>query len=171
MLRAARNPKPPRLCLLFFLLLLCSVPAGARSWSISSYSDTIVINEDGSAVVMERITADFVGAFNGIIRKIPIDYPGPNTTNYTLFLEVLRVQDGNGRDLEHKISTQSGFRRIKIFVPGAVNAKRDILITYKVSNPIRYFDSYDEFYWNVTGNDWEVPIDKAAANVTLPPKA
>jgi len=116
MLRAARNPEPLR-PLLLLLLLLCSVPAWGRSWSISNYTDTIVLNEDGSAVVMERITADFVGAYNGIIRRIPIEYPGPHGSNYTLFLDVLRVQDGESRDLEHKISTQSGFRKIKIFVP------------------------------------------------------
>jgi len=28
--------------------------------------------------------------------------------------------------------------------------------------------SYDEFYWNVTGNDWEADVQKATATVTLP---
>lgn len=153
------------------LLLLFSSPVWGRSWSIANYSDSIVINEDSSAVIVERITADFVGSFNGIIRRIPVEYPGPSGSNYTLFLDVLKVQDGEGRDLEYKITTQGGERRIKIFVPGAVNARREVVITYKVRNPIRYFDTYDEFYWNVTGNDWEVPIQAASASVTLPEKA
>jgi hypothetical protein len=34
-----------------------------------------------------------------------------------------------------------------------------------------FFDSYDEFYWNVTGNDWPVPIDHASAFVTMPENA
>lgn len=156
---------------LLLLLLLASAPAWARSWSISNYNATIVISEDGSAVVMERITAVFVGSFNGIIRRIPVEYPGPHGSNYTLFLDLLQVQDGEGRDLKHELSTVRGERKIKIFVPGAQDAQREIVITYKVRNPIRYFDTYDEFYWNVTGNDWEVPIQSASANVTLPPKA
>ena len=35
-------------------------------------------------------------------------------------------------------------------------------------NGTRFFDGYDEFYWNVTGNDWPVPIDHAAASVRFP---
>lgn len=153
------------------LLLAASAPAWARSWSISNYSDTIVISEDGSAVVVERITAVFVGKFNGIIRRVPVEYPGPGGSNYTLFLEVLEVKDAEGRELKREISTFGGERKIKIYVPGAEDAKREIVITYTVRNPIRYFDNHDEFYWNVTGNDWEVPIQAASANVTLPPKA
>jgi uncharacterized membrane protein len=170
MLRVARSMMRWRVFSLLLLLFL-SAPAWARSWSIANYTDTIVIDEDGSAVVIERITAVFVGSFNGIIRRIPVDYPGPHGSNYTLFLDVLQVQDSEGRDLKYQLSTASGERKVKIFVPGATDARREIVITYRVRNPIRYFDSYDEFYWNVTGNDWEVPIQAASANVTLPQKA
>ena len=38
-------------------------------------------------------------------------------------------------------------------------------------NGTRFFDGYDEFYWNVTGNDWPVPIDHAAASVHFPAAA
>ena len=45
----------------------------------------------------------------------------------------------------------------------------------RVRNGVRFFDnnndSYAEFYWNVTGNDWPVPIDHASAFVTLPENA
>ena len=44
-------------------------------------------------------------------------------------------------------------------------------IDYTVRNGVRYFDDYDEFYWNVTGNDWPVPIDHASAFVTCRRKA
>src|SRR5262245_66008551 len=114
------------------LLLLLPAPAWARSWSISNYSDTIVISEDGSAVVIERITAVFVGSFNGIIRRIPVEYPGPHGSNYTLFLDLMQVQDAEGRDLKYELSTVRGERKIKIFIPGAQDARREILITYKV---------------------------------------
>ena len=44
-------------------------------------------------------------------------------------------------------------------------------LDYSVRNGVRFFDSYDEFYWNVTGNEWPVPIDHASAFVTLPETA
>ena len=33
---------------------------------------------------------------------------------------------------------------------------------------IGFFDNYDELYWNVTGNGWIFPIDKASATIHLP---
>ena len=38
-------------------------------------------------------------------------------------------------------------------------------------NGTRFFPDHDEFYWNVTGNDWPVPIDHASATVRLPEAA
>ncbi len=36
---------------------------------------------------------------------------------------------------------------------------------------MRFFEDHDEFYWNVTGNDWPVPIDHASAEVSFPEAA
>jgi len=49
-----------------------------------------------------------------------------------------------------------------------VDGTRAVEITYRVRNGTRFFSDYDEFYWNVTGNDWPVPIDHASANLHLP---
>ena len=169
---ALRITKP---ALILFSLALLAAPAFARSWSIADYQDTIQISDDGNALVTEQITCVFVGSYNGIYRRIPIEYPGRLGGNYTLYLDVVRVADDSGNALKYETSTIHGdygnYRQLKIYVPGAVDAKRTVNITYRVHNGIRYFDDYDEFYWNVTGNEWPVPIDHAAASVTLPPKS
>ena len=36
---------------------------------------------------------------------------------------------------------------------------------------MRWFDGFDELYWNVTGNDWPVPIDNASTIILFPPNA
>ena len=154
-----------------FLLLLSALPAHARSWNISDYSSSVLIEESGTSLVTERITCVFVGEYHGIYRKIPIEYPGPNGPNYTLFLDVLKVEDENGNKLETKTSNKGEYRQLQVFIPNAVDTKKQVVITYRVLNAIRYFDDHDEFYWNVTGNDWPVPIDHASAVVSLPPKA
>lgn len=162
---------PARLILFLLLVPACALPAHARSWNISDYSSSILIEEDGTALITERITCVFVGEYHGIYRRIPIEYPGPNGTNYTLFLDVLKVEDENGNKLKTKTSTKGEYRQLQIFIPDAVDTKKPVVITYRVLNAIRYFDDHDEFYWNVTGNDWPVPIDHASAVVSLPPKA
>ena len=157
------------------LVLVCfaalATPLFAQSWRIADFQDTVLISEDGTALVKERISLVFIGQWHGIHRTIPIEYPGPRGTNYTLFLEVTAVTDGAGQKLKYDSKTSGGYRDLKIYIPGAVNTTRTVEISYIVRNGIRYFEDHDEFYWNVTGNDWPVPIDHAEAHVYLPKAA
>jgi uncharacterized membrane protein YgcG len=154
-----------------FLLVIFATPLFARSWRVADFSDTISVHEDGSAAVHERITLAFDGEWHGIHRFIPIEYPGARGTNYTLFLRVTGVTDGSGGKLKYESSTANGFRDLKIFVPDAVDATRTVEIDYTVRNGTRFFEDHDEFYWNLTGNDWPVPIDHASALVSFPSAA
>ncbi len=83
--------------LLFLAAILAlASPLFAKSWRISNFEDTITVNQDGSALVSETITLRFVGEWHGIHRKIPIEYPGPDGTNYQLFVNVTSVTDESG---------------------------------------------------------------------------
>ena len=148
-----------------------AAPLFAQSWRIADFQDTVLISEDGTALVKERISLVFIGQWHGIHRTIPIEYPGPRGTNYTLFLDVTAVTDGAGQKLKYDSKTSGGYRDLKIYIPGAVDTTRTVEISYVVRNGIRYFEDHDEFYWNVTGNDWPVPIDHAEAHVYLPKQA
>jgi Predicted membrane protein (DUF2207) len=157
--------------LVLAIILAVALPAAAKSWRVSNFQDTITVNADGSALVNETITLKFVGEWHGIHRTIPIEYPGPNGTNYQLFVTITSVTDENGGKLKYDSSTSGAFRDLKIYIPDAVDATRTVEIAYRVRNGTRFFDGYDEFYWNVTGNDWPVPVDHAAASVRFPASA
>jgi len=163
--------KIARTIVLALLICLLTGASQAKSWRVGDFQDTITVNQDGGAVVTERITLVFEGGFHGIHRTIPIAYPGPNGTNYELFMAVTSVTDGNGGKLKYDSTTSNGARELTIYIPDAVDATRTVEIVYRVRNATRFFDDYDEFYWNVTGNDWQVPIDHAAATVQLPAPA
>lgn len=162
-----------RLLLTFFVLgfFLSATPLFAKSWRISDFQDTINITADGSASIHEKINLVFIGEWHGIHRTIPVEYPGPRGTNYTLFFDVTSVTGDGGEKLKYESSTSGGFRDLKIYIPGAVDTTRTVKIDYVIRNGIRYFEDHDEFYWNVTGNDWPVPIDHAAAMVMFPSSA
>jgi uncharacterized membrane protein len=160
-----------KLGVLAILLGVLTSVAAAKSWRVSDFQDTIDVSKDGSAVVTERISLVFVGEWHGIHRAIPIEYPGPSGTNYELFLDVRSVTDGSGGKLKYESSMTNRSRDLKIYIPDAVDATRTVEITYSVRNGTRFFKDYDEFYWNVTGNDWPVPIDHASATVRFPESA
>ena len=154
-----------------FFIALTLAPAWARNWHISDFHSTVSVNDQGAVVVMERIAVVFDGSYQGIYRTIPVDYPGPNGTNYRLFLKVESVTDGDGNALKYESHRNGAYRKRKIFIPGAEDTQKTVIITYSVPNATRFFDDHDEFYWNVTGNDWPVPIDQATAYVKFPPGA
>jgi len=153
----------------FFAL---AVPAHARSWRITRFDANISIDKDGHALVTEKLGLRFEGEYHGIYRTIPIHYPGPSGTSFTLFLDDVKVTDGETHQrLKFESSRDGDYRKLKIYVPDAVDASRNIEIAYRVLNPIRHFPDYDEFYWNVTGLDWPVPIDAASASIYFPDNA
>ncbi len=157
-------------CKLLFLagIIVLTAPLFAQSWRIADFQDVISISADGSTLVKERINLVFIGQWHGIHRILPIEYPGPRGANYTLFLDITAVTDGTGQKLKYESKPSGNYRDLKIYIPDAVDTTRTVEIDYIVRNGIRYFEDHDEFYWNVTGNDWPVPIDHAEAHVYLP---
>jgi hypothetical protein len=74
----------------------------------------------------------------------------------------------DGSDLKIESSRTGHYQKFKIWVPGAEDATRTISFHYKAVNGLRFFEDHDELYWNITGDEWDVPIGAASATITLP---
>lgn len=150
------------------LLLVFTIRPAAAEWHVADFQATVAVDHAGGIAVTERIAVKFDGPYHGIYRTIPVDYPGPDGSNYHLYLKVQSVTDGAGERLNYESNREGAFQKLKIYIPDAVDAERVVMISYTIPNATRFFDGYTEFYWNVTGNDWPVGIDHASANVSLP---
>ena len=146
-----------------------------REWRLSSFDAVIEVFRSGDIVVTETLRPTFDGSYNGIYRTIPVEYETDRGFRYRLIVDVESIEDENGNALEYEDDRQGRDYRLKIWVPGAVDATRTVVIRYRVPNGLRFFDAeddvgepYDELYWNVTGTEWPVPIDRASATVRLP---
>jgi hypothetical protein len=149
--------------------LLWAVPtAGQRTLVIDRFDAKIDVAADGSIAVEEVIQPTFTGSWNGIYRTIPVEYRTPQGLNYTLRLTVDSVVDGAGDALKWESSRERHYRKLKIWVPGARDTTKTVVIRYRVANGLRFFDEHDELYWNVTGDEWDVPIQSASAEIRLP---
>ncbi len=153
-------------------------PAQARSWAIESFDADIRVFRSGDVAVTETISPRFQGSWNGIYRLIPVEYRTPGLGfEYDLRLSVEEVTDGAGNQLRHEVSRERHYKKIKVWIPGARDATRTVRITYRAKRAIRFQEgdevtpAYDELYWNVTGDEWPVPIEAARAVVHLPPEA
>jgi len=138
---------------------------------IHDYHSDIQILNDGSLRVTETITVNAEGQKikRGIYRDFPIAYTSRYMVPIKLPFHVESVKR-NGKTEPFHTKTESNGVRVYVgredylLPPG----KYTFEITYTTNFQLGYFDNHDELYWNVTGNGWDFPIDRASASVSLP---
>jgi uncharacterized membrane protein len=145
--------------------------AHAREIAIEHFDVDVAVHPTSVIDVTERIRFRFTGQWNGVIRDIPVRYRTPQGFAFDLDLSVVAITDGAGQTYRYESSRVRHYRRFKIYVPGAVDASRDVVIHYRVPNALRFFQDHDELYWNITGDEWEMPIENATARIELPADA
>jgi hypothetical protein len=166
------------------LLLICAfvfslgvdASAQARSIRIRNFDALLAVHPDGSLDVTEQITIGFTGLWNGINRDLSLRHNTAQGRATKLDVTVGYITDETGQRLQVDEQSQDNgsTRRLHIYIPGANNANRQIIIRYRVVNAIRFFfanssvGALDELYWNATGNNWSMFIDSAHARVVLP---
>lgn len=176
---------PPRnlRTLLLLLLAFCAAPLVAQDEPaeepsalpqqevIRSYHSAIAIQPGGSMRVTETIRVVALGEHirRGIYRDFPTDYRdqwGNRVRVGFTFRRALR----NGR--EEPWRTESLDNGVRVYVgdkdvflqPGEYTYE----LSYETDRQLGFFADHDELYWNVTGNGWGFPIERATAEVTLP---
>ena len=153
------------------LLTFLLPQAASAEERILNFDSQIAIQADGTLDVTETITVrvDNVAINHGIYRDFPTRYDGPGGRRVKVGFELVDTFL-DGQPEPNKVETLSNGVRIKIGSADRTVPKGDhiYMIRYRATRMIGRFDGYDELYWNVTGNGWDFPIDKASATVTLP---
>jgi hypothetical protein len=150
--------------------------AQGRSIRVRNFDALLTVHSDGSLDVTEQITIAFTGQWNGINRDISLQHNTAQGRATKLDVTIGYVTDETGQRLrlEEQRADNGRTRRLHIYIPGANNADRQVIIRYRVTNAIRFFfanssvGALDELYWNATGNNWSMYIDSAHARVVLP---
>ncbi len=175
-LAAGLMPGPPKHCqsllrLALFLLFAFALAtsASARQLKIEKFSAEIFVQPDSTLDVTETIEVNFIGVWHGLYRTIPVEYVTPQGFNYSLFVKFEGATDAAGQPLKVESSREGHYLKWKIYVDDATDADRTIRLHYQVRNGLKFFEDHDELYWNVTGDEWDVPVGNASAQILLPP--
>jgi len=155
------------------LSLGCALALATPAWaeSIRSFDVEVALAPATDFTVEERIAWDFGSERrHGIIREIPLSYGREHAASWNLRIDVESVTDGAGRPLQWQERERRGVLSVRIGDPDAfVTGVQEYRIRYRVERALQYFPDHDELYWNVTGDQWRVPIQSASASVALPP--
>ena len=164
------------LAALFSLAQPASAQEPNRTIRIRNFDALLTVFPDGSLDVTEQLTVRFTGQWNGIVRDLSLHHytAQGRTTKLKVTLGYITDETGQRLHVDEERKDAGWTKSLRIWVPGARDADRQVIIRYRVANAIRFFfagsdvGALDELYWNVTGNDWTMPIDSAHARVVLP---
>lgn len=134
---------------------------------IDSYNINMQVNDDNTFDITETITAYFNKEKHGIYRKISLKntiqrLDGTTSANRATVtnLEI---------DNKYTISKSGGYYQIQIGDPyKTLTGKQTYTIKYTYNigkDPIK---DYDEFYFNLIGDEWDTVIGNISFNITMP---
>ena len=140
-----------KLFTLFIITLVIGTQAFAENFYIENYDVDIVVNKNKQAQITEDIDVFFTNPSHGLMRKIPFQLAKITGVN---------VEGNNFKTIDNPKNVT-----IRIGDPDKyVKGKKHYKITYTYS----YHDNKNEFYHNIIGTDWTVPIKKVHFKVVMP---
>ena len=152
--------------LVFFLLLFIFKPQVSFAEVIHSYDVNIEAKKNGEMDIVETINYDFEDLYrHGIYRYIPL-YSKVGDLYRVIKIKNIKIQR-DGANEKFTISKNKEQVYFKIGDPDkTINGQHLYKISYTVENGIgSNFEGHDEIYWNITGSNWQVQIEKATATI------
>jgi len=150
-------------------LLLLSVQALADERILEFHSEILVM-PDGWIDVTETIKVRAEGnrIRRGIYRDFPTEYKDKYGNDYVVGFDILSVLRNNATEDFHTQGIRDGIRTYFGDSNRYLNSgEHTYTFRYRASRMLGFFENHDELYWNVTGVNWEFPIDKASATVSF----
>lgn len=153
-------------CMLFVCVYVAHAKTGER---ISSFQADIEVQQNGDFWVTERITYEFPEPKHGIVRCIPtLHAEQPSSLIRERYITVsfeTVMMDDTRVAYEQEWKGKSACVRIGDPI-ATTEGTHTYTIHYIVGGALSYLEfGGAELYWNVTGHEWEVPIDSVLVNV------
>jgi hypothetical protein len=153
------------------LLWFAAGPVWANE-EIVSFQSRIEVRTNATVTVVEtiRVRAEQQLIQHGIMREYVTDYWDRAKRHYRVDLAVQSVTH-DGRPEPFTVQSLGNSLRLRIGREETIIAPREheYEITYSVRDAIKSVPGRDEFFWNVTGDQWPFLIRTAQAQVRLPP--
>ncbi|KXK36333.1 MAG: DUF2207 domain-containing protein [Saprospiraceae bacterium] len=146
-----------------FLVLLLPWIVSAEYFTIKNYDVNIKVYGDKAMFdVKEVITVEFSELRHGIFRNIPYKY---NIDGKIVEVKISDISvPGFGKKVYHEGDN------VVIRIGDAdtyVDGIQTYTIEYRVHKAFLFFDEHTEFYWNITGNEWPVNIEKVHFTIQM----
>lgn len=134
-----------------FALFFGANKSFAENFYITNYDVNMDVLNNKSVMVSENIQVNFTNPSHGIIRNIPL---GGNSS-----ISNVNVSE------QFEQYNASGNYNLRIGSPDSLVTGPK---TYNISYIHHLKDKSDEFYYNIIGTEWQVPIQHASFSINMP---
>lgn len=137
------------------------------AYILNSYDINIIVNENNTLNITEKIGAYFNVEKHGIFRKIPLKnevtrLDGTTSKNRAKISDI-KVSDN------YSLSTESGYKVIKIGDANyTLTGQKKYEISYLYNLGRDTGKEYDELYFNLIGDEWDTSISNITFTITMP---
>ena len=157
--------------LLIFIMPILSVEASNRYYEVNEFNITVDILENGDAVVMEEITYDFDGDFNGILRDIDYDRTSGIKDITVGVLEngnIVSFEEsgGSGRYVYEREDIGSE-AQLRIYEQSS-NEEKTFYIGYTLVNVAEKYNDIGIFNRRIVDSGWDIPLNNINITITIP---
>lgn len=162
---------------LFFVITFFSPATFADAYTnaltekVLSFESDVVIKKNADVVVTETITvfSNLTQIKHGITRDFPTRYHNKFGQEVNVHFKLVDAKMDGAR-VPSRIQRIANGVRIYLGFPDQLLSAgvHTFVIQYQVDHELGFFNTYDELYWNVTGNGWAFAIDKAKALIHVP---
>lgn len=134
---------------------------------LDGYNIDIVVNENNTLSIEEKISAIFNVSKHGIYRKIPLKNKITRLDG-TVSNNIVKISDIAVSE-EYSLSKEDGYKIIKIGNENITHiGHRDYKINYLYNLGKDKSNKYDELYFNIIGADWDTSISNITFTITMP---
>lgn len=136
-------------------------------YTLNSYDINIIVNENNTLNITEKIGAYFNAEKHGIFRKIPLKneitrLDGTTSKNRAKISDI-KVSDN------YSLSTENGYKVIKIGDANyTLTGQKNYEISYLYNLGRDTGKEYDELYFNLIGDEWDTSISNITFTITMP---
>ena len=146
------------MCFMFLIPNQSLAVTSTSEYTIQSYNINMIVNEDNTFDITERITAYFNVPKHGIFRKIPLKnsitrLDGTKSNNRAKISNISVNEN-------YTTSNENGYKVIKI------GDSNKIKYNYNIGkDPLK---EADELYYNLIGDEWDTNINNVSFTIKMP---
>lgn len=155
---------------ILFLLFICINLCNAHE-KITLFQSDIAIQSHGTIIVQEtiEIISEHKEILHGIVREFPTQYRDTLGSYHAATFRLVSITH-NQQSATYSVKKNHTGCTVyigdkNIIIP---QGKHKYVITYEMTGRLSFFENQDEFYWNITGNQWRLPIEKIRVCIHLP---